>query len=216
MGALPMYVWALVLVGLIGTTADHLRDAVPRRHYRRLWSRHRHSGGWCDSGPSGALGCWRASCWPRPIFTGSSRRGPCRWLPVGLIGALAVALLLSRIPVVSRIVAQPDAPVAVDGATDLSGGGRDLPGCAGAGPVAGRVRFTCRARRYGDRGRGRVRRAQPSARRRRPHARCGLQRPWPCRSRRRARYWFRRSACSCSAAGSYRRRPRRSRCFRLP
>ena len=34
---------------------------------------------------------------------------PVPWLPIGLMGALAAALLLSRIPVVSRILAQPDA-----------------------------------------------------------------------------------------------------------
>jgi hypothetical protein len=33
---------------------------------------------------------------------------PVPWLPIGLMGALAAALLLSRIPVVSRILAQPD------------------------------------------------------------------------------------------------------------
>ena len=177
---------------------DHLRHAVARRPYRRLGSRQRHPGGWRIRDPLGRLGVGECvACRRRCV---SVRADEARAVAPGRIdrcprGGAAV----DPYPCGVAHLGPARRAVAVDGASDLSGGRRDLPGCDGVGPAAGRVRATCRAGRYRDRGRGRVRRAQPSARRRRP-PRGVVQHPGPRRSRRRARYRFRRGARRRSAA----------------
>jgi hypothetical protein len=108
MSTLPMYVWAMVLAGLIGTTATicvmlwrgALAAGVGRVTATRV---------------AGAF----AILWGTWVFASLlladadvyrfEPTRPVPWLPVGLTGALAVALLLTRIPVVSRILTQPDA-----------------------------------------------------------------------------------------------------------
>lgn len=107
MGALPMYAWALVLVGLIGTTAAIcvmlFRGAITASFGRVTATR--------VAGGFGTLwGAWVLASVllaKADLYRFEPTR-PVPWLPVGLMGALAAALLLSRIPVVSRIVAQPD------------------------------------------------------------------------------------------------------------
>ncbi len=107
MGALPMYAWALVLVGLIGTTAAIcvmlFRGAITAGFGRVTATR--------VAGGFGTLwGAWVLTSVllaKADVYRFEPTR-PVPWLPIGLMGALAAALLLSRIPVVSRIVAQPD------------------------------------------------------------------------------------------------------------
>src|ERR1700733_13976108 len=84
MSTLPIYVWAMVLAGLIGTTATICV---------MLWG-------------AGVLASVLLA--DADVYRFEPTK-PVPWLPVGLIAALAVALLLTRIPVVSRILTQPDA-----------------------------------------------------------------------------------------------------------
>jgi hypothetical protein len=107
MSTLPMYVWALVLVGLTATTSTIcvmlFRGAITAGLSRG--SATRVAGGF-------ALfwGAWVLAS----VFLAAAdvyRFEPTRpipWLPIGLMVSLATALLLTRIPVVSRILAQPD------------------------------------------------------------------------------------------------------------
>jgi hypothetical protein len=107
MSTLPIYVWAMVLVGLIGTTATIcvmlFRGALTIGLGRG--SATRVAGGFTI--------LWGAWVLASVLLAKADvyRFEPTRllpWLPVGLIGSLAAALLLTRIPVVSRILAQPD------------------------------------------------------------------------------------------------------------
>jgi hypothetical protein len=107
MGTLPMYAWALVLIGLIGTTATIcvmlFRGAITAGLGRVTATR--------VAGGFGTLwGAWVLASVllaKAEVYRFEPTR-PVPWLPIGLMGALAAALLLSRIPVVSRILAQPD------------------------------------------------------------------------------------------------------------
>jgi hypothetical protein len=107
MGTLPMYAWTLVLVGLTGTIATIcvmlFRGAITAGFGRATATR--------VAAGFGTL--WAAWVLASVLLAkaGVYRFEPTRpvpWLPVGLMGALVAALLLSRIPVVSRILAQPD------------------------------------------------------------------------------------------------------------
>ena len=108
MGTLPISVWALILLGLTGTTAAIcvmlFRGAITAGLSRATATR--------VAGIFGTL--WAAWVLVSVLLAKADlyRFEPTRpvpWLPIGLMGALAAALLLSRIPVVSRILAQPDA-----------------------------------------------------------------------------------------------------------
>jgi hypothetical protein len=108
MSTLPIYVWAMVLVGLIGTTATicvmlwrgALTAGVGRSDASRVtgtfaifW------GGWVLASLLLA---------DAQVYRFEPTR-PVPWLPVALIGSLAAVILLARTSVVSRILAQPDA-----------------------------------------------------------------------------------------------------------
>jgi hypothetical protein len=107
MGTLPMYVWVLVLVGLTATTATIcvmlFRGALSAGFNRGTATRV--AGGFMI-----LWGAWVVAS----IFLAAAdvyRFEPTRpvpWLPIGLLVSLGTAMLLSRIPVVSRILAQPD------------------------------------------------------------------------------------------------------------
>jgi hypothetical protein len=108
MGTSPMYVWALVLAGLTGTTATMcvmlFRGALAAGSSR---------------GSSGRVAGGFASLWGTWVLAsvalaavGVYRFEPTRpvpWLPIGLTVSLGAAMLLARIPAVSHILARPDA-----------------------------------------------------------------------------------------------------------
>jgi hypothetical protein len=107
MSTLPIYVWAMVLVGLIGTTATICvmlwRGAVTAGFGR----------GDATRVSSAFVIFWGAWVLASVLLAHAEvyRFEPTRlvpWLPVGLIGSLAAVILLTRIPLVSRILAQPD------------------------------------------------------------------------------------------------------------
>jgi hypothetical protein len=107
MGTLPMYAWALVLVGLTGTTATIcimlFRGAITAGFGRATAIR-------VAGGFATLWGAWVLASIllaKADVYRFEPTR-PVPWLPIGLMCALAAALLLSRIPVVSRILAQPD------------------------------------------------------------------------------------------------------------
>jgi hypothetical protein len=107
MSTLPIYVWAMVLVGLIGTTATICV---------MLWRGALTAG--LGRGTATRVAATVAILWgawvlasvllaKADVYRFEPTR-PVPWLPVALIGAVAAALLFTRIPVVSRILAQPD------------------------------------------------------------------------------------------------------------
>jgi hypothetical protein len=108
MSTLPMYVWAMVLAGLIGTITTICvmlwRGALAAGLGRVSATR-----------VAGAFAIlWGAWVLASVLLADADvyRFEPTKLvplLPVGLTGALAVALLLTRIPLVSRILTQPDA-----------------------------------------------------------------------------------------------------------
>jgi hypothetical protein len=107
MGTLPMYVWALVSVGLIATTATMcvmlFRGALTAGFSRG--SATRVAGGFAI--------LWSAWVLASLFFAAADvyRFEPTRpvpLLPIGLMVSLGTVMLLTRIPVVSRILAQPD------------------------------------------------------------------------------------------------------------
>jgi hypothetical protein len=108
MSTLPIYVWAMVLAGLIGTTATICV---------MLWRGALNAGlgrGRAARAAGGFAILWGAWVLASVLLAGTEvyRFEPTKLvplLPVGLMGALAVALLLTRIPAVSRILAHPDA-----------------------------------------------------------------------------------------------------------
>jgi hypothetical protein len=108
MSTLPMYVWVIVLVGLIGTTATMCvmlwRGALTAGLSRRTAIR---------------VATVTAIVWAAWAMTSALlahadvlRFAPERKLPgfaVAVIAALAVGFLITRVPAVARILAQPDA-----------------------------------------------------------------------------------------------------------
>jgi hypothetical protein len=107
MSTLPLDVWLTVLAGLIGTTATVcvmlLRGALSAGLSRGSATR-----------VAAAVGivwaAWAGAC----VLLADAdvyRFGPTKvpWLPIALIASLAAALLFTRVPVVSRILDQPDA-----------------------------------------------------------------------------------------------------------
>ena len=194
MSTLPTYVWAMVLAGLIGTTATIcamlFRGALAAGSGRG--SAIRLAGGFVI--------VWSCLGIGEPVLAD----GRCLSVRADEAGAVAAC----RIDGCSRSGAAVESDphgvgyfgparwaVAIDGAPDLSGGRRDLPGRDGVGKAARRVCATGRTGRYGNRFRGRVRRAQPAARHRRS-PRGVVQRPGPRRSPPRPWYRLRRSARS--------------------
>ncbi|MFZ3302325.1 MAG: hypothetical protein WA227_01590 [Mycobacterium sp.] len=107
MSTLPMYVWAMVLVGLIGTTATIgvmlFRGALTAGFGRG--SATRVAGGFATLWAAWVLASVLLA--EADVYRFEPTR-PVPWLPVGLIGSLTVAILLTRIPAVSRIFAHPD------------------------------------------------------------------------------------------------------------
>jgi hypothetical protein len=108
MSTLPMYVWAMVLAGLVGTTAT---ICVMLR--RGALAAGLGSGSATRAAGAFAIlwGAWvlvSVLLADADVYRFEPTR-PVPWLPVGLTGALAVALLLTRLPVVSRTLNQPDA-----------------------------------------------------------------------------------------------------------
>jgi hypothetical protein len=107
MSTLPIYVWAMVLAGLIGTTATIcvmlFRGALTAGFGR--------SSARVASAFAVLWGAWvlASVLLAKAEVYRFEPTTPVPWLPVGLIGSLAAALLLTRIPAVSRILAQPDA-----------------------------------------------------------------------------------------------------------
>ncbi len=108
MTTLPLYVWAMVQVGLIGTTAT-IGVMLGR--------------GALGAGFSGrtatAVQAVFGTAWATWVLAsvalagaGVYRFAPSKaqpWLPLAMTAAIAALLLGTRIPVVSRILAQPDA-----------------------------------------------------------------------------------------------------------
>jgi hypothetical protein len=108
MSTLPIYVWAMVLAGLIGTTATICV---------MLWRGALTAGlgrGCATRAATAFAILWGAWVLASVLLADADvyRFEPTKLvplLPVGLIGALAVALLLTRIPAVSHILTRPDA-----------------------------------------------------------------------------------------------------------
>jgi len=108
MSTLPIYVWAMVLVGLIGTTATICVMLFRGGPAAGLSSR---------AGTTVAAGAgtvWATWVLASALLADSDvyRFAPSKaqpWLPVAMTVSVAAALLATRIPVVSRILAVPDA-----------------------------------------------------------------------------------------------------------
>jgi hypothetical protein len=107
MSTLPIDVWAMVLVGLIGTTATICvmlwRGALTAGVRRGSATR-------AASLVAILWGAWVLATLllaEADVYRFEPTK-PVPWLPVGLIGSLVAAMLFTRIPVVSRVLAQPD------------------------------------------------------------------------------------------------------------
>jgi hypothetical protein len=108
MSTLPLYVWAMVLAGLIGTTATvcvmlwrgALGAGLGRESAQRVAAAF--AIGW------GAWVLVSVMLAKAEVYRFEPAR-PVPWLPVGLLGSLVVVILLSRLPAVARILAEPDA-----------------------------------------------------------------------------------------------------------
>jgi len=108
MSTLPMYVSAIVLVGLIGTTATICA---------MLWRGARSAG--LARGSATAVAVGAGTTWTTWVLANMAladadvyRFAPNKaqpWLPVAMTASIAAVLLGTRIPVVSRILSQPDA-----------------------------------------------------------------------------------------------------------
>lgn len=108
MSNLPIYVWAIVLTGLIGTIAALCvmlwRGALTAGLGRRTATQ-------VAAGFGIVWGTWTlASGWlaDTNVYRFQETKA-VPWIGVAIIGPLMAALLLSRAPVVSRILAPPDA-----------------------------------------------------------------------------------------------------------
>src|SRR5215217_6674050 len=102
MGSLPMYVWVLVLggiVGMVATTAAMLYRGALATHLPRATA----------AGIAiGAAAVWAAWVVVSGLLAaaGAYRQDPATtrpWIAVALVGALVVALLGTRVPVVARM-----------------------------------------------------------------------------------------------------------------
>lgn len=107
MSTLPLYVWITVLTGLLGTTATACvmlwRGALTADLSRRT-----------ATAVAAAVGILWAAWTVASAALGDAdvyRFAPTKipWLPIALVASLAGVLSATRIPVVSRILAQPDA-----------------------------------------------------------------------------------------------------------
>ena len=108
MSTLPIYVWAIVLVGLVGTTATVcvllLRGAPAAGFRRRVGT---------------TVAVVAGTAWASWVLVsvaladaGVYRFAPAKaqpWLPAAMTVSIAAVLLASRVPAVSRILGQPDA-----------------------------------------------------------------------------------------------------------
>ena len=108
MSTLPIYVWAIVPVGLIGTTATICvmlwRGALSAGFGRRT----------ATAVAAGAGAVWATWVLANVLLAHADvyRFAPSKaqpWLPVAMTVSIAAVLLATRIPVVSRILTQPDA-----------------------------------------------------------------------------------------------------------
>lgn len=108
MSTLPMSVSAIVVVGLVGTTATICA---------MLWRGARRAGS--GSGTATAIAVVAGITWAAWLLANAAladadayRFAPNKaepWLPAAMTVSIAAVLLATRIPVVSRILAQPDA-----------------------------------------------------------------------------------------------------------
>jgi hypothetical protein len=108
MSTLPTYIWAMVLAGLIGTTAT-----ICVMLWRGVLTAGLGRGSATRAAGAFAI-LWGAWVLASVLLADADvyrfePTSPVPWLPVGLMGALAVALLLTRTPVASRVLSQPDA-----------------------------------------------------------------------------------------------------------
>jgi hypothetical protein len=108
MSTLPIYVWAIVLVGLIGTTTTIcvllFRGALAAGFSRRVGT---------------TMAVVAGTAWATWVLASAAlayanvyRFAPAKaqpWLPAAMTVAIAAGLLASRMPAVSRILGQPDA-----------------------------------------------------------------------------------------------------------
>jgi hypothetical protein len=108
MSTVPISVWAVVLVGLIGTTATIcvmlFRGALAAGLSRQAGT----------TVAAGAGTVWAAWVLTSALLADADvyRFAPAKaqpWLPAAMTVSIAAVLLASRIPAVSRILAQPDA-----------------------------------------------------------------------------------------------------------
>lgn len=108
MSTLPGYVWAMALIGLIGTIASicvmlwagALGAGLGRRVAARM--------------AGGVAICWNGWVLVSAVLARADvyrfePTKPVPLLPFALMGALVAALLFTRVPAVSRVLAQPDA-----------------------------------------------------------------------------------------------------------
>jgi hypothetical protein len=108
MSTLPGYVWAMALIGLIGTIASigvmlwagALGAGLGRRVAARM--------------AGGVAICWSGWVLVSAVLARADvyrfePTKPVPLLPFALMGALVAALLFTRVPAVSRVLAQPDA-----------------------------------------------------------------------------------------------------------
>ena len=171
MSTLPIYVWAMVLVGLIGTTATICV---------MLWRGALTAG--LGRGTATRVAAAVAILWGAWVLASVLRHGLCISRLADEVCSLAIRLIYLCLFAVAAVYPYPGGvahlgparrAVAVDGAADLSGGRRDLSGVDGVGQAAGLVLATRWAGRHSNRGRGRVCRTQPRRRQRSAAARCG-------------------------------------------
>jgi len=108
MSTLPGYVWAMALIGLIGTIASIgvmlWAGALGAGLGRRLAARM----------AGGVAICWNGWVLVSAVLARADvyrfePTKPVPLLPFALMGALVAALLFTRVPAVSRVLAQPDA-----------------------------------------------------------------------------------------------------------
>jgi len=147
MRTLPMYVWVIVLVGLIGTTAAICvmlwRGALTAGRCRRTATR--------VAAVTGIVWAAWAVANAALADAGVLRFAPGRTLPgipMAVIAGLAVAFVDYPGFADSAHPGRARCAVGADIAADVSAGRRSLSGGDGTGPAASRVRRTRRVRRF--------------------------------------------------------------------